>query len=247
MDTGAEIDIDRKGSSELVRELAKQLAAKQQAIDRLILEMSGKTTTPTNTDAATNKAFRAMPDDDDILMDMPTDEGVGAQHGLQEIPGGIGVDSCASANVMARWMLPGYKVESSEGSRRGQKWGSASGHSIYNEGQVMYKFMDENGQVKKGSTQVGDVRRPLAAVSQLTNNNQIGFFCKGEDWLLDRRDPLVPEIIRLVQMVQRKTKLYEHRGTYRMRAWMIPGEDGEQTGTIASAKGDLAPFGRQGR
>ena len=110
----------------------------------------------------------------------------------------------------------------------------------------MYKFMDENGKVKKGHTQVGEVKRPLAAVSQLTSNNQIGFFCKDEDWLIDRRDPLVPEILRLVRMVQLKTKLYEHRGTYRMRAWMIPGEDGEQRGTITTAKRDAAPFGRQG-
>ena len=107
--------------------------------------------------------------------------------------------------------------------------------------------MNEAGEIKKGNTQVGDVRRPLAAVSELTKNNQIGFFCKDEDWLLDRRDPLVPAIIRLVQQVQNKTKMYEHRGTYRIRAWMIPGEDGEQRSTINNGKKDSAPFGRQGR
>ena len=58
--------------------------------------------------------------------------------GLEEIAGGIGIDSCASDNVMARRHLRGYQIKSSEGSRRGQKWGSASGHSIPNEGEVTY-------------------------------------------------------------------------------------------------------------
>ena len=49
-------------------------------------------------------------DDEDILMDLPTDEGIGDRYGLVEIPGGIGIDSCASDNVMHRDMLPGYVV-----------------------------------------------------------------------------------------------------------------------------------------
>ena len=172
------------------------------------------------------------------------------RHGLVEVPGGIGVDSCASSNVMARWMLPGYRVMPSEGSKSGQRWGSASGHSIPNEGQVLFRFMNEDGEIKKGCTQVGDVKRPLTAVSQLTNNNQIGFFCKGEDWIIDRSDPVAEQIVQLVRQVRRKTRMYEHRGTYRMRAWMLPGPDagtgGADNGANA-AKGASTPFGRQGR
>ena len=59
----------------------------------------------------------------DELFELPTDDGVGAQHGLHESQGGIGVDSCASSSVMARRMLPGYRVKPSAGSRRGQRWG----------------------------------------------------------------------------------------------------------------------------
>ena len=103
-------------------------------------------------------AFPDDPEVDDMLCDLPTDEGIGSQYGLQEIPGGIGIDSCASANVMARRMLPGYRVRPSAGSRRGQRWGSASGHSIPNEGEVEYKFMVEGGAIRKGRTQVGEVR-----------------------------------------------------------------------------------------
>ena len=107
--------------------------------------------------------------------------------------------------------------------------------------------MNEDGEIKKGRTQVGDVKRPLAAVSELTNNNQIGFFCKGEDWIIDRSDPVAAQIIQLVRQARRKTRMYEHRGTYRMRAWMIPGNDLNASGTDNAAKGSMSPFGRQGR
>ena len=104
--------------------------------------------------------------------------------------------------------------------------------------------MTETGAIKRGKTQVGEVRRPLAAVSSLTKNNQIAFFCEGEDWLIDRKDPLASQIVKLVQQVQAKTKLHEHRGTYRMRAWMIPSE--ETTTEDASLAEGVSPFGRQG-
>ena len=171
------------------------------------------------------------------MYDLPTDDGVGTQYGLSEIPGGIGIDSCASDNVMARRMLPGYRVQPSPGSKRGQSWGSASGHSIDNEGQVVYQFMTEHGQVAQGETQIGEVRRPLAAVSKITKNGNIAFFSEGEDWIISKKDPLASEILDLVQRVRAKTKVHEHKGTYRMRAWLIP---------QGSAKSKPAPFGRPG-
>ena len=149
------------------------------------------------------------------------------------------MDSCASDNVMARKHLKGYQVRPSEGSRRGQRWGSASGHAIPNEGEVTYKFMTESGKIAEGVTQVGNVRRPLAAVSKITKAGQIAFFSEGEDWLLDKRDEVTKKILELVKQVKRKTKLYEHKGAYRMRAWLLPGDAGE--GGIQQA-----PFGRQG-
>ena len=164
---------------------------------------------------------------------------LGDQYGLHEFPGGIGVNSCASDNVMARSMLPGYTVRASAGSRRGQRWGSASGHGIDIDGEVTYRFMTENGKIAEGTTQVGEVRRPLAAVSKITKAGQIAFFSQGEDWLIDKRDPVALEIIKLVQKAKRKTRMYEHKGTYRIRAWMIPG-------TTNDENNGPAPFGRQG-
>ena len=55
------------------------------------------------------------------------------------------------------------------------------------------------------------------------------------------RDPVVQEILALVKKVQKKTKIYERRGTYRMRAWIIPeGKEGDSKVRQAN------PFGRQG-
>ena len=142
---------------------------------------------------------------------------------------------------MARRHLKGHVVRPSEGSQRGQRWGSASGHSIKNEGQVSYKFMTESGDIAKGTTQVGEVRRPLAAVSKITKANNIVFFAEGNDWIVDRRDPLAQELIKLVEKVKSKTKLYQHKGTYRMRAWMLPAENNS-----GSNGRHAAPFGRQG-
>ena len=67
------------------------------------------------------------------------------------------------------------------------------------------------------------------------------FFCEGEDWLIDRRDPLAQKIIDLVQKAKLKQKIYEHKGTYRMRAWLLPGNDDGSKGVR-----EENPFGRQG-
>ena len=98
--------------------------------------------------------------------------------------------------------------------------------------------MTEHGQVAQGDTEIGEVRRPLAAVSNITKKaKKIAFFCEDEDWIIDRRDPVASEIIKLVQKAKMKTKVHEHKGTYRMRAWLIPPK---------STNDEAAPFGRQG-
>ena len=180
-------------------------------------------------------------DEIDLLLELPEYEGIGAKFGLNEVPGGIGIDSCASDNVMSKKMLKGYSIKPSPGSKRGQRWGSASGHSIPNEGQVSYRFMTDTGSISSGTTQVGEVQRPLAAVSKISKAGNITIFSEGEDWIIDRRDSLAERILELVRKVKRKTQLYEHRGTYRMRAWLIPeGTAGDKV--VAKA----APFVGQG-
>ena len=95
------------------------------------------------------------------------------------------------------------------------------------------------GLVNRGTTQIGDVRRPLAAVSKITEANNIAFFSTDEDWIIDKRDEVAQKILELVRQAKLKTKMYQHKGTYRMRAWLIP--EGQK------AIGDNGPFGRPGR
>ena len=180
------------------------------------------------------------------LMDLPDTECIGTKLGLVEVPGGIGVDSCASDNVSMRSMFAGlgYAVQPSPGSQRKQRWGSASGHSIQNEGQIQYRFLTEEGTINKGTTQIGSVQRPLTAVSKISEAGNMSIFCDangGSDYIISLKDPVAQEILKLVAMVKKKTKIYKHRGTYRMRAWVIP--EGAAGDKIAS---QVAPFVRQG-
>ena len=72
----------------------------------------------------------------------------------------------------------------------------------------------------------------------------MSIFCDadgGSDYIISLKDPVAQEILRLVAMVKKKTKIYKHRGTYRMRAWVIP--EGAAGDRIAS---QVAPFVRQG-
>ena len=94
--------------------------------------------------------------------------------------------------------------------------------------------MTEHGDVARGTTQIGKVRRPLAAVSNMTKRgNKIVLFCEDNDWAIDRRDPVANQIMELVEQAKLRTKIHEHKGTYRMRAWLMP------KGTARP------PFGRQ--
>ena len=61
-------------------------------------------------------------------------------------------------------------------------------------------------------------------------------FCEDDDWAIDRKEPLFNQILDLVRKAKLKTKIHEHKGTYRMRAWLIP------KGAAAAPE---PPFGRQ--
>ena len=167
---------------------------------------------------------------------------VGARFGLEEVEGGIGIDSCASDNVMSRRHLPGYKIHPSPGSKRGQKWGSASGHSIRNEGQATYKFVTDAGGLARGTTQIGEVKRPLAAVSKIAAAGNIVLFSTDSDYIIDKSDPIAAEILQLVRKIRKKTPMYLDRGTYRMRAWIVP-----ENANLSECAPNAAPFGGQGK
>ena len=62
--------------------------------------------------------------------------------------------------------------------------------------------MNEDGKINRGVTQ--EVRRPLAAVSSLTENDKMVFFCSGDDWIIDRQDKLADQILQLVRRATKK-------------------------------------------
>ena len=219
--------------SAMVQELEEKLRAKQADVDKLLAKLQ-------------ELSEDQDPEHGGTLYDFFDDEGPGDRCGLQEIPGGIGVDSCASDNVMSKSHLKGFTIKPSAGSKRGQKWGSASGHTIPNEGECTYSFMTEHGDISRGTTQVGEVRRPLAAVSKITAAGNIAFFADGDDCIISRADPVVKEILALVRKATKKTKVHQYKGTYRMRAWMIP-EGAQGKVKKPDVKGSSRPFGRPGR
>ena len=95
--------------------------------------------------------------------------------------------------------------------------------------------MTEAGKVAKGTTQVGKVKRPLAAVSKIAAAGNFAFFSSDENCIIDSRDPIAQKVLKMIQTIKNRTTVYEHKGTYRMRAWMMP-----------ASQGSGAPFGRQG-
>ena len=85
--------------------------------------------------------------------------------GWQKIKGVM--DSGASESVAHPSMCPQYVVTSSEGSRSGQKYVSASGDVIANLGEQLLDVETEDGMATKIRYQSADVSRPLNSVSEI--------------------------------------------------------------------------------
>ena len=77
------------------------------------------------------------------------------------------VDSGASAPVAPPQMMPSVKIEPSEGSRRGQRYSSASKHKLKNLGQQQIKACTEAGEETEVLFQIADVAKPLVSVSAI--------------------------------------------------------------------------------
>ena len=102
----------------------------------------------------------------------------------------IALDSGAGDHVAAALDAPGYTVEASAGSRRGQNFVGAGGHRMANKGQVTLHLMAPNGVgdgEEKISTvfQVADVTRPLWSVSKVCDAGYDVRFSKKQATILD--------------------------------------------------------------
>ena len=102
----------------------------------------------------------------------------------------IALDSGAGDHVAAALDAPGYTVEASAGSRRGQNFVGAGGHRMPNKGQVALHLLAPNGVSdgeEKISTvfQVADVTRPLWSVSKVCDAGYDVKFSKKQATILD--------------------------------------------------------------
>ena len=77
------------------------------------------------------------------------------------------VDSGASVPVAPPTMLPNVKIVPSEGSKRGQRFTSASKHKLKNLGQQVINACSEDGQEMQVLFQIADVSKPLVSVSSI--------------------------------------------------------------------------------
>ena len=77
------------------------------------------------------------------------------------------VDSGASEPVAPPTMAPNAVIRSSAGSRRGQKYTSASKHKLPNLGEQLLNAVTESGTETNVLFQIADVSRPLVSVSAI--------------------------------------------------------------------------------
>ena len=77
------------------------------------------------------------------------------------------MDSGASNPVAPPTMAPNCTIRPSEGSRRGQKFTSASKHKLKNLGEQHLEACTEEGIETEVLFQIADVSRPLVSVSQI--------------------------------------------------------------------------------
>ena len=84
-----------------------------------------------------------------------------------------------------------------------------------------------------GTTQIGEVKRPLAAVSKITAKKKLVCFHEEENCIIDPDDPVYEQIVKLMKAAVKKTKMHLHKGTYHIRAWVLPPKGKEGSGPFA--------------
>ena len=84
---------------------------------------------------------------------------------------GVAIDSGACRHVMAAEDAPGYAVQDSPGSRRGQNFIGGNGERVPKEGQISVNFTADLGGGETADLpsvfQVADMMRPLMSLSQI--------------------------------------------------------------------------------
>ena len=121
------------------------------------------------------------------------------------------VDSGASAPVAPPSMAPGAPIRPSEGSKRGQKYTSASKHKLANLGEQLLQACTEEGEPTEVLFQIADVSRPLVSVSAICE--------MGNRVIFGRSGGVVQSLTTGIE-----TPFYKRNGIYILSMWLKDGE-----------------------
>jgi len=140
------------------------------------------------------------------------------QNGFTEMAE-ITVDSGATESVTHPKDMPNSVVEPSPGSCAGQMYVGPGGEKIPNIGQVKKQVMLEHGGLGNLQLQAAKVRKPLLAVSGVTDKGNMTIFDSEESTILPGHAPEVAQIRKLLKQVLDRIPLHRRRGVFTMRAW----------------------------
>ena len=129
------------------------------------------------------------------------------------------MDSGASAPVAPPSMLPNVKVEESEGSKRKQKFTSASKHKLLNLGQQLICACTEEGDDMDVLFQIADVSKPLVSVSAICE--------RGNRVIFGRSGGVVKNIA-----TGHEIPFHRRNGIYVLSMWMADGPTSPAAGSF---------------
>ena len=126
------------------------------------------------------------------------------------------MDSGASAPVAPPSMLPNVAVVPSEGSRRGQRFTSASKHKLKNLGEQKIQACSEEGQDLEVLFQIAGVSKPLVSVSSICE--------RGNRVIFGRSGGVVKSI-----KTGHEIPFHRKNGIYVLSMWMADGPEDKKS------------------
>ena len=111
------------------------------------------------------------------------------------------VDSGAGENVIPKNLIDFVPIMATARSMSGKGFQGAGGEHIANHGEQQISFRTKEGQVRKTTWQVADVRRPLMSVSKMA--------AAGNEVVLNGKDPRVTNLrTKEVTQIRREGNVY---------------------------------------
>jgi hypothetical protein len=133
----------------------------------------------------------------------------------------IVVDSGAAQSVADGNLWPSIARVESEGSRNGAVYLGPGKERIPNKGQkTMNVKTAGSATVRKMTFQDAAIRKPLAAVSGITEKGNVVLFDKRGSFIAPEDAPEVKTIRELIRQVKNRIELEERKGIYIMPIWV---------------------------